>query len=78
MLATMASDLQTNFENYGAYDRNRQLEEMYQEKARQERFEIFNFLMACKQQEEAYVCAYVQKMKLYIDKLGNLGVELPK
>ena len=34
--------------------------------------------MACKLQEGASVCAHVQKMKSYIDRLGNLGVELPK
>ena len=78
MLATMASGLQKNFENWGAFDINQKLKEMFQEQARQERFEIVKSLMACKQQEGASVCAHVQKMKSYIDRLGNLGVELPK
>ena len=78
MLATMASGLQKNFETWGAFDKNQQLEEMFQEQARQERFEIVKSLMTSKLQEGSYVCAHVQKMKSYIDRLGNLGVELPK
>lgn len=34
--------------------------------------------MACKHQDRTFVYTYIQKMMLYIDRLGNLGVEFPK
>jgi hypothetical protein len=78
MLATMSSELQKSFENVGAFDMNFQLQEMFQEQARQERFETVRSLMACKHMEGTSVCAHVQKMKGYIDRLENLGVQLLK
>ncbi|KAL7584328.1 uncharacterized protein LOC111913142 [Lactuca sativa] len=78
MLATMASGLQKNFETWSAFDINQQLEEMFHEQAREERFKIVKSFMACKLQEGASVCAHVQKMKSYIDRLRNLGVDLPR
>ena len=78
MLATMSSELKKCFENVGAFDINVQLMEMFQEQARQERFEIVKSLMACKQKEGTSVCAHVIKMKEYIDRHQNLGVEFPK
>lgn len=34
--------------------------------------------MDCQHQDGNYVYVHVQKMKLYIDRLGNLGVKFPK
>ena len=51
---------------------------MFQEQARQERFQVVKSLMECKHQDGTPVCMHVQKMKAYIDKLGNLGVDFPR
>ena len=34
-------------------------------------------LVECKHQEGTSVCAHVQKMKGYIDRLGNINVDFP-
>lgn len=78
MLASMSPELQKSFENMGAFELNEQLREMFQEQARQERFQVVKSLVECKQQDGAPVCAHVQKMKAYIDRLGNLGVDFPR
>lgn len=56
---------------------NENLKEMFQEKARKERFEIVKSLIACKHQDGNFVCAHIQKIKSCIDRLGKLGVEFP-
>ncbi|KAL4582861.1 hypothetical protein LXL04_007422 [Taraxacum kok-saghyz] len=47
------------------------------EHARQERFQVVRALVECKNQEGTSVYAHVQKMKGYIDRLGNLNVAFP-
>ncbi|KAJ9551125.1 hypothetical protein OSB04_015170 [Centaurea solstitialis] len=78
MLASMSPELQKSFENMGAFDISEQLREMFQEQARQERFQVVKSLMECKHQDGTSVCTHVQKMKAYIDRLGNLGVNFPR
>ena len=77
MLASLSPELQNSFENMGAFETNEQLREMFQEQATQERFQVVKSLMDCKHQDSTSVCTHVQKMKAYIDRLGNLGVNLP-
>lgn len=77
MLATMSYEMQKSFESLGAFDINGKLKEMFQEQARQERIEIVKSLMSCKHQDGNFMCVHAQKMKSYIDRLGNLVVEFP-
>jgi hypothetical protein len=73
MLASMTPELQKDFENHGAYDMITQLKEMFQQKARVERFETVRALHACRMDESQSVSSYVLKMKSYIDRLERLN-----
>jgi hypothetical protein len=73
MLATMSPDLQKNMEEHGAHEMLRQLKEMFQKQAKQERFEVTRAFHACKMEEGQSVSEYVLKMKGYIDQLARLG-----
>ena len=53
MLASMSPELQKSFENMGAFEISEQLREMFQEQARQERFQVVKSLMECKHQDGA-------------------------
>ena len=63
MLATMVPELQKNLELMGAFEMVTQLKEMFQQQARQERFETTKALHSCKMAEGASVSTYVLKMK---------------
>ncbi|KAL4590404.1 hypothetical protein LXL04_003333 [Taraxacum kok-saghyz] len=73
MITAMSPELQKQFENMWAYEMNEQLAKLYRKRARQERFNIVKFLMACKMKEGSSVCTHVQTMKGYIDQLENFG-----
>ena len=76
MLATMSSELQKDLENMEAYDMIFNLKEMFQQQARQERYETTKALHSCKMAEGASVSAQVLKMKGYIEHLDRLGFPL--
>ena len=65
MLATMSSELQKDLENMEAYDMIFNLKEMFQQQARQERYETTKALHSCKMVEGASVNAHVLIMKGY-------------
>ncbi|GKA90957.1 hypothetical protein Tco_0812827 [Tanacetum coccineum] len=48
MLSSMSPDLQMNLEKYNAYDMLKELETMFEEKAKHELFETVNAFHACK------------------------------
>ena len=73
MLATMVPELQRALEHMEAYEMIVHLKEMFQQQARQERFETTKALHSCKMAEGASVSAHVMKMKGYIDHLERLG-----
>ncbi|XP_071739852.1 uncharacterized protein [Rutidosis leptorrhynchoides] len=54
-------------------DDSTELKEMFQQQARQQRFETVRALHACKMAEGTFVSFYVLKMKSYIDQLERLG-----
>ena len=72
MLATMIPDLQINLEYFPAYDMLVHLKEMFQQLARNERFDTVRALHACKMEEGQSVSTYVFKMKSHIDHLERL------
>ena len=72
MLATMIPDLQINLEQFPAYDMLVHLKEMFQQLARNERFDTVRALHACKMEEGQSVSTYVLKMKSHIDHLERL------
>ena len=76
MLATMSSELQKDLENMEAYDMIFNIKEMFQQQARQERYETIKILHSCKMVEGASVSAHVLKMKGYIEHLDRLGFPL--
>lgn len=59
MLAIMSPEIQKSFENYGVFEINEHLKEMFQVQAWQERFEIVKSLMACKHQDANSMCARI-------------------
>ncbi|KAK9109946.1 hypothetical protein Sjap_018006 [Stephania japonica] len=73
MLATMVPELQKDMELMEAYDMAVTLKEMFQQQARQERFETVKNLHSCKMTEGASVSPHVLKMKGYVDQLDRLG-----
>ena len=76
MLATMSSELQKDLENMEAYNMIFNLKEMFQQQARQERYETTKALHSCKMAEGASVSAHVLKIKSYIEHLDRLRFPL--
>ena len=75
-LATISFELQKDLENMEAYDMIFNLKEMFQQQARQERYETTKALHSCKMAEGTSVSAHVLKMKGYIEHLDRLGFPL--
>ncbi|KAK8593591.1 hypothetical protein V6N12_045668 [Hibiscus sabdariffa] len=73
MLATMNSEFQKQNENMVAYEMIQNLKEIYEGKARQERYETSKALFKCKMTEGTPVGAHVIKMMGYIQTLEKLG-----
>ena len=67
MLATMVPEIERNLEHMEAYEMIHHPKKMFQQQARQERFETSKALYSCKMAEGASVSAHVMKMKGYID-----------
>lgn len=72
MLATMSAELQKQHEHMDAYAMLEHLQTMFQEQARQERFNTSKALYSCKQGNNP-VGPHVLKMIGYIDYLDRLG-----
>ena len=77
MLATMNSELQKQHEEMGAFDMIEHLKELYQEQARQERYNTSKALYACKMAEGTSVGPHVLKMIGYIENLEKMGFPFP-
>ena len=73
MLATMVPELQRDLEHMEAFGMLVHLKEMFQQQARQERYETTKALFFCKMAEGASVSPHVFNMKGYIDHLERLG-----
>ncbi|KAK8589956.1 hypothetical protein V6N12_024343 [Hibiscus sabdariffa] len=76
MLATMTPELQKQHEDMVAYEIIQNLKEIYEEQARQERYETSKALFQCKMSEGSPVGAHVIKMMGYIQALEKLGFPL--
>lgn len=76
MLVAMSSEIQKDLEHMEAYDMIINLKEMFQQQARQERFETTKALHSCKMTEGSSVSAHVLKMKGYMEHLARLGFPL--
>ncbi|KAK9166669.1 hypothetical protein Scep_001860 [Stephania cephalantha] len=64
---TMIIELQKEMELIEAYDMALMIKEMFQQKAKQEKFEIVKNLHSCKMAEGGSVSLHVLKMKGYVD-----------
>ena len=62
MLATMIPELQKQQENMEAYDMIVHLKKLYQEQARQERYDVSKALFGCKLAEGSPIGTHVLKM----------------
>ena len=76
MLATMSPELQKQHEEMVAYDMIEHLKELYQEQARQERYDISKALFQCRMAEGNLIGPHVLKMIGYIENLEKLGFPL--
>ncbi|KAJ9561147.1 hypothetical protein OSB04_006307 [Centaurea solstitialis] len=77
MLATMSPDLQAGLINTNAYDMIRQLRDMFQTKARTERYVATKAFNECKMVKGTSVSDHVMKMKRHLDHLERLGHPVP-
>ena len=78
MLATMNSELQKQHENMAAFDMIGHLKMLYQEEARNERFQVSKALFNSKLAEGNPVGPHVLKMIGYVENLERLGFPLGK
>ena len=78
MLACMNSDLQKQFEEMDAFTIIGQLKAMFQEQARQERFNTIKAFINCKLAKGSPVSPHVLKMKSYLEQLQRLGLEISR
>ncbi|KAK8675675.1 hypothetical protein V6N13_033740 [Hibiscus sabdariffa] len=76
MLATMTPELHKQHEDIVAYEMIQNLKEIYEGKARQERYETSKALFQCKMSEGSPVGAHVVKIMGYIQTLEKLGFPL--
>src|SRR5664279_276199 len=60
-------------ESLGAFNMLVQLKDMFQQQAKQERFETVKTLASCKMAQGISVSVHVLKMKGYVDQLERLG-----
>ncbi|XP_074591084.1 uncharacterized protein LOC141846973 [Curcuma longa] len=72
----MNSKLQKQHENMDAYDMVEHLKQLYQGKARHERFEVSKTLFECKMQERTPIETHVLKMIEYVENLERLEFPL--
>ena len=78
MLASMNSELQKQFEEMDAFMMIGQLKAMFQEQARQERFNTIKAFINCKLAKGSPVSPHVLKMKSYLEQLQRLGLEISR
>ena len=76
MLGSMESKLQKQHMEMGAYTMITHLKEMFQEKARVERFNTVRSLLSCKLAAGHSVSPHVQQMKGHLDDLDRLGLNI--
>ncbi|GJY14199.1 hypothetical protein Tco_0383508 [Tanacetum coccineum] len=74
----MSPDLRRTLKKYNAFDMMKELETMFEEQAKQERFETVKAFYPCKQEDGQSVNSYLLKMKSYLDTLERLGYAMPK
>ncbi|XP_040251457.2 uncharacterized protein [Aegilops tauschii subsp. strangulata] len=77
MLACMSPGLQKRFEFHKARDMIRELDALYKETAKSERYDIMKALMDCKMDEGRSVGEHVVKMIGYSERLKALEFPLP-
>ena len=73
MLSTMSSDLQKQMDHLSAFDLLAQLKDMFQQQARQERYECLKSVLGCKLQDGGNVSAHVLRMKANMERMERLG-----
>ena len=78
MLITMEPELQKQHESLGAFDMIEHLKLLFQEQARQERYETSRSLFQCRMAERTLVEPHVLKMIGYVERLEGLGFLLSK
>ena len=78
MLGCMDSELQKQLMEMEAYTMIGHLKEMFQEKARIERFTTIKALLSCKLTTGGSVSPHVLKMKGHLDHLDKLGLKIEK
>ena len=77
MLACMSPELQKRFEFHKPRDMIRELDALYKETARSERFDIMNILMNFKMAEGGSVGEHIVKMIGYAERLKTLEFPIP-
>ena len=76
MLGCMESELQKQLMEMEAYTMIGHIKEMFQEKARIERFKTIRALLSCKLTASGSVSPHVLKMKGHLEHLDKLGLKI--
>lgn len=74
MLATMSLDLQKTFKHAWDYEKNMKLAKLFQQREKQELFEVTKSFTPWKLKEDGSICVYGQLMNSYIDKHEKLDL----
>ena len=77
MLACISPELQKCFEFHNARDMIWELDALYKETVRSERFDIMKTVMDCKMAEGSLVGEHVVKMIDYVERLKTLEFPIP-
>ena len=77
MLSCMSAELQKRFEFHNSFDMIKDLDALYKETARSERFDIMKAVMDCKMAEGSSVGEHVVKMIGYTERLKTLEFPIP-
>ena len=73
ILSTMIPELQKQMDHLSAFDLIAQLKEMFQQQARQERFECLKTVLGSKMADGGNVSAHVLRMKANVERMERLG-----
>ncbi|KAI3723297.1 hypothetical protein L2E82_34775 [Cichorium intybus] len=78
MIATMNPELQRIYEDYWPYEMHRELAEKFRKQERIERCEVVKDFTNSKPKDGESICAHVQRMQGYVERLRKLAMPVPE
>ncbi|KAI3690901.1 hypothetical protein L2E82_49113 [Cichorium intybus] len=78
MIATMNPELQRIYEDYWPYEMHKELAEKFRKQERIERCEVVKDFTNSKPKDGESICAHVQRMQGYVERLRKLAMPVPE